>query len=79
MPNFWLGCLDIDLRAKQNISNPFKSVLRGSYMSVGIVLNEIGNLGHFPTLVHFSLNYCVKFRNYRKFTGTNTFFHCIFL
>ena len=75
-----LGYLGIDLSAKQNSPSQFKSVLRGSYVSVGIVLNnEIGNLGHFPTLTHFSLNYCLKFRNYRKFTGTNTFFHCILL
>ena len=45
--------LDIDLHvsAKQNICSPFKSVLRGldlTCMSVGILLNEIGNFGPFP-------------------------------
>ena len=55
MPNFKIACLDITLNvsAKQNISTPFNSVLRASYMSVGIVRNEIGNFRPFSQFGSF--------------------------
>ena len=53
MPNFKIECLDINVSAKQNISTPFKSVLRGSYMSVGNVHNEIGNFRPFSQFGSF--------------------------
>ena len=53
MPNFKIECLDINISAKQNISTPFKSALRGSYMSVGIVRNEIGNFRPFSKISSF--------------------------
>ena len=53
MPNFKIECSDMNVSAKQNISTQFKSVLRGSYMSVGIVRNEIGNFRPFSQISSF--------------------------
>ena len=58
-----------------NISRPFKCVLRGLYISVGIVLNEIGHiLGHFTISSHFNLKNGLKFKKIWKFEWDKSIF-----
>ena len=74
MPNFKTEYSDINVSAKQNISTQFKSVLRGSFMSVGIVRNKIGNFRPFSQISSFFTQKWFKVYKFRKMTGTSQFF-----